>query len=470
MSSENETYSRENALEVPTFQRLFLGALEIEDDEERLRTGLIILCAGRLGLRVSEIQHLHEGWIDWRRGTIRVPDHDPCFCTWCLDSARGKVATERDVSESELDSSDDAVQEYAYEHQFEPKTDSSARVIPFGWSGRITAWLLRFFDEKQYIDLSQQHIRNSVRKAARNADGVNPENVTPHPLRATAATFFADAGLSSKPLRDLLGHSDRTEARRYVRNSGRQLTHRIHERFDRAESAPDPIPDDPSEQFPVACHPQPFASETGVNPEKGVLKKRLERAEARDDEETRIFNPRRKRCPDDIEYDDDDFAIPGHVDPSGEGLESPNAERKDEEWQSELDMFPGRNEDEQGDPETAPRRKTIGGSSSAVIPGLGTLVSTGTMVVERTWERAKREKAAIQRDPQRVWPTPKRAATAIGLLMLFGALIGLNLASQGYAPSSLADLANAPPALIAGFLLAILVVIWRFRDLGEPPQ
>ncbi|MFB6201984.1 MAG: tyrosine-type recombinase/integrase [Halorhabdus sp.] len=327
MGKNRQKYSREDALEVRTFLRLFLGALAIEDEQQRIRTVLIVLCAGRLGLRANEIQHLHEDWIDWKQGIIRVPAHDPCFCKWCFDAAVGKVATEKEIPKSEVSRDDPAVLEYVYENQYEPKPNASARVVPFGWSKRITAWLLRFFQENEFVDVTQEQMRNDTRKAARLAEGVDPSDLTPHPLRATGATFYADAGLLSKPLRDLMGWSDRTEARRYVRGSGRQLTSEVYELFGRGEWAPEAIPEDPDEKFPVACDPRPFTAEIDVDPSEGNPEARRERAEELADQEEPVYNPRRERRPDDIPYDPDEHDLPGHIDPDGSGLQDPDVER-----------------------------------------------------------------------------------------------------------------------------------------------
>lgn len=327
MSRDRQTYSREDALDVRTFLRLFLGALAIENEEERIRTVMIILCAGRLGLRASEIQHMHEGWIDWEQGIIRVPAHEPCFCKWCLDSALGKVATANEIPKRDLDRDDEDVLNYTYEHQYEPKPNASARVVPFGWSKRITAWLMRFFEENEYVDVTQQQMRNDIRKAARLAEGVDPSNLTPHPLRATGATFLADAGLLSKAMRDLLGHSDRAEARRYVRGSGRQVTTKVYELFGREEWAPEAVPEDPGEQFPVACDPRPFAAEIDVDPREYGPSARTERAQQRADVKEPLYNPRRERRPDDVPYEPERHSIPGHIDPDGPGLQDPDVER-----------------------------------------------------------------------------------------------------------------------------------------------
>jgi hypothetical protein len=61
---------------------------------------------------------MYEGWINWEQGIIRVPAHEPCFCKWCLDSALGKVATAKEIPESELNRDDEDVLNYTYDHQY----------------------------------------------------------------------------------------------------------------------------------------------------------------------------------------------------------------------------------------------------------------------------------------------------------------------------------------------------------------
>lgn len=388
MSRDRQKYSREDALEVSTFLRLFVGALSIEDDEQRIRTVMIVLCAGRLGLRANEIQHLHEGWIDWERGVIRVPAHEPCACKWCFDSAVGKVATERDVPETEVNRFDEDVLEYVYEYQYEPKPGASARIVPFGLSRRITAWLMLFFEDHDYLDITQQQMRDDVRKAAEFAVGVDPSNLTPHPLRATGATFYADAGVLSKPLRDLMGWSDLAEARRYVRGSGRHLTVDIYELFGRGDWAPERVPEDPGEEFPLTCDPRPFAAEVDVDPREYGPDRRMERAAQLADSDEVLFNPRRARLPDDVEYEPDRHTHPGHLDPSGEGLEDPEVERVDSD--ADLRDWVGY-QNEQAEPaeDDAERRKGLdeffSDKGGMIAPSTAMKAAYVALVVSVSW-------------------------------------------------------------------------------------
>jgi integrase len=238
--------SSDEALRAPTFRRLYLGALAIENEERRLKACYIILLAGRLGLRTGEIQHARAEWIDWDRGEIAIPRHDPCGCKYCWLSAKQKAITHKENSEEQLKkvaekqypnaSGDDikelverlsldeesppeeddnseneeqkerrTAEEILYEERWQPKYERSARRVPFGHSRRLTAVVMEFVRQEEYMSITQPAMINHVREAAENADGVDPEAITIRGLRATAATNYATYIRNPKVLQDLMG-------------------------------------------------------------------------------------------------------------------------------------------------------------------------------------------------------------------------------------------------------------------------
>lgn len=55
---------------------------------------LVIFLAGRLGMRVGEIIHMKESWVDWRNEMIRIPLQQDCdkgkdgsTCGYCMQNA-----------------------------------------------------------------------------------------------------------------------------------------------------------------------------------------------------------------------------------------------------------------------------------------------------------------------------------------------------------------------------------------------
>lgn len=101
-----------------------------------------------------------------------------------------------------------------------PKTDASAREVPFDFSPRIEMAIEDFFkyDIKRYPD-SRSTVNRRVDDAL-EAAGFNKEYSSPHGLRATAATYHAGRGLDPIPLQSMFGWVQMSTAMKYINNSG----------------------------------------------------------------------------------------------------------------------------------------------------------------------------------------------------------------------------------------------------------
>jgi hypothetical protein len=53
-------HSREDALDRVQYLDLYRAALRIDDPYVRLSAIVMVLCTGRLGMRIGEVLHLHE--------------------------------------------------------------------------------------------------------------------------------------------------------------------------------------------------------------------------------------------------------------------------------------------------------------------------------------------------------------------------------------------------------------------------
>lgn len=220
-SADGVHHSKEDALTAREFERLLEGARELarsdfyyDPDPE-----LVVALLGRLGLRRGELVHLREEWIDWPRKMLRIPQHDPCDfgadggpCGYCTQLARQRAA---------YAGADLSVEE-ALEWVWVPKTAAAAREIYFGWSPRTELYLERYFDSPAYdrFEASGTAVNRRVKQAAENA-GLNHEALSPHPLRATAATYHAARGLSPTSLTQMFGWENLATAEIYIsKNSG----------------------------------------------------------------------------------------------------------------------------------------------------------------------------------------------------------------------------------------------------------
>ena len=50
------------------------------------------------------------------------------------------------------------LKEILYTERWQPKYDWSARVVLFGWSERITACLMNFFDRYEYVEYNHPNL------------------------------------------------------------------------------------------------------------------------------------------------------------------------------------------------------------------------------------------------------------------------------------------------------------------------
>lgn len=207
-------HSKEDALSDREFELLLEGAERCKDYwAEQAR--LAILVCGRLGLRVGELVHLREDWIDWRRDLISIPRHEPCdkgkdggICGDCEQAARQMVDVDpsRDIEDMR-------------DRFWGPKTDMAVREVPFDFSARATLALERFFDQYDRWPVSIGSTSRRVKRAAEKADELDPADVYPHCLRSTAASHHAGRGLDTLPLQSLMGWAQSSTAECYVAHS-----------------------------------------------------------------------------------------------------------------------------------------------------------------------------------------------------------------------------------------------------------
>jgi integrase len=133
-----------------------------------------ILCLGILGLRASEIAACDAAWVDFANRTISIPPRA---------AKRGK-----------------------------------GRVVPFGKVKVVADVVIAFFALERKIGMSRIAIWSRVKRMASAAAIKHP--VTTHGLRATGATWFAQAGYSITGLQHHFGWSELRTAQHYIQASG----------------------------------------------------------------------------------------------------------------------------------------------------------------------------------------------------------------------------------------------------------
>ena len=331
MRSETGELSRESlpassALDPAAFYSLYLGGLAFSDRQRRARSTAILLLSGRLGLRPGEIQHLHEGWIDWNRGVIQVPQRDPCACDICYQTARylQRTGDGRQVL--------DILSESTW------SSAGRARTIPFGWSQRLTAVLGMICESEGYLGLSAEAMARLINRSAHQAEGLDYTAVDVRSLRSTAAVFFADAGFSAHRIAELLGEDvERTAV--FARREGGDAREHLFEQFTESTVA------DPGEAYGLVGEPEPFEHEP-FDPRTYDADWRQARGRQQTNQPDSLRNPRPVTSSVDGSFDVADLGSRSYLDPGSELVD-------DEQTTTTLQQWVARREAQRYNGETA---------------------------------------------------------------------------------------------------------------------
>lgn len=202
----------ENALSDYEFRQLKRAAREGVKKDFRLRCEFILLTAGELGLRPSEISHMSEEWIDWETSEINIPEYDSCesgkngdFCGYC--KLRARKAAEHN---------DDVTYEMALRERWKPKDPASARTIYFGWSDELLDLFDRFFLEYDSYPDSRTSINRRIDRIVDAAPRIENKEINPQSLRGRTALFHAKEGMGAYHLMQFMGWTQLKPAMEYV--------------------------------------------------------------------------------------------------------------------------------------------------------------------------------------------------------------------------------------------------------------
>lgn len=216
-------HSKDDALDGREYELLLEGAAQM-DDYYGQQAEFCILVLGRLGLRRGELTHMTGDWLDYRKEMISVPYHQPCHGERDGDGICGYC---RQLAEQRVEYNDELTIEGAVADQWHAKTPAAARGVYYGFDSRVQLHVERFLDKYDGWPLSAGAITRRVKRAAEHADGLDADDVRPHALRATAATYHAGRGLELLPLMQMMGWAQASTAERYLsrnsENTARQL-------------------------------------------------------------------------------------------------------------------------------------------------------------------------------------------------------------------------------------------------------
>lgn len=237
-------HTKEDALTGREFERLVQATYSLDGDYFERECRLVLFLAGRLGMRAGEIAHMKREWIDWDNQRICIPTYEDCqdgrdggICGHCKQAATqmATIRTENALAEDGIDP--DAVDytepefsEYVVEPEeffsqmWSPKTENASRDIPYGEASTRAAFAIEeYFDYYDEFEASRNVVNRRVDRVAEAAEDLGPDDVYPHALRSTAASYYADRGLSARDLKSLFGWAQFSTAIAYIEESPARL-------------------------------------------------------------------------------------------------------------------------------------------------------------------------------------------------------------------------------------------------------
>lgn len=211
---EQVLHAKEKALDDVQFEKFYEAATRLDDDYYRLQCQFAALVLGRLGFRAGELVHFDSDWVDPRTQFITIPPSQGCFggrdgglCSMCVKNAKQMA-----------DRNEDLPVEDARALYWKPKSAGS-RSVYYGFSPRVELIVERFIDRWDGWPVGYQSLLRRINTAAEPAAGVDEEELTPHPLRATAATHLAGKGMELSALMQHFGWSSAVIPTIYINRS-----------------------------------------------------------------------------------------------------------------------------------------------------------------------------------------------------------------------------------------------------------
>jgi integrase len=152
---------------------------------QNLLDKLVVILPLYARLRIGEVQHLRNTWLDWQKGIITLPARQQCSCYECRKWRKGV---------------------------WSPKTKAGQRSLLI--TPEIEPYLRQV---KDVINRSRQALEQRFERI-RQRSGLM-KVAYPHCLRATFATKLAEHGMSASSLSYLLGWDSLIPAESYIQSS-----------------------------------------------------------------------------------------------------------------------------------------------------------------------------------------------------------------------------------------------------------
>jgi integrase len=166
---------------------------------QNLLDNLVVRLPLYAGLRIGEVQHLRNTWVDWQKGIFTIPARQKCNCYECRNW-RKNIWT--------------------------PKTKAGQRSL------LITPELEPFLQQlKGGVDRSRQALEQRFERIRQRSELMKV--CYPHALRASFATKLAEQGISAPSLSYLLGWDSLLPAESYIQSSMKRAHSEMRELLDK---------------------------------------------------------------------------------------------------------------------------------------------------------------------------------------------------------------------------------------------
>lgn len=245
-SDEGVRHTKEDAITDRQFEQLVQATYRMDGDYFARECRLVLYACGRLGMRPGEIAHMTSEWINWEDERIEIPKHEPCtdgrsggICGHCRGAAEqmARIRTENALDQhyqalgrhDELEPGGEVAElvvdpEPFYGQMWSPKTVNAARKIPYAKASTRAALAVEdYFQHYDEFQASRGVVNRRVDRMAEQAPDVDPDDIYPHALRATASSYFAARGLSAMDLKAMFGWAQFSTAIAYIEESPERL-------------------------------------------------------------------------------------------------------------------------------------------------------------------------------------------------------------------------------------------------------
>ena len=223
-----------------TAARIDESALQEQHKNLSVQLSFFVFFIGVLGFRLGTLLHFDEDNVlrgaDGEIIGIEVPSYDCCdrgedgdICSYCQELAEAMANNDDDP---------DTTAEDCYGNYWAPKTKTGGRQVPVLHDyGRDI--IERYLEAEGSFDKGDMTVRRRLTFLAEVTNGVDPDQMMPQSLRASAANYWITLeGFDVEALKGLMGWKYLTTANYYVATDFSKLWHKMSRALGKESTTP----------------------------------------------------------------------------------------------------------------------------------------------------------------------------------------------------------------------------------------